>query len=292
MLRSLLCFPPPRVARARATSPSGLSRKRERPGWRPVSQYIGAVSAEQESLPRSVRRPGTESKPLTGVCALLLRRNATANVCVTDAGDGLQPHLTLHPGPSRAPDRGLAMSHAAIAAVLALEDLAVGERLAAFSLASFANREQRAWPGTRLAAARAGLSRSQYLVSREGLVGRRLVVVEGSGRGRGQSPSLSLRFASAGPWFEADVNAELVESVLSHSRTRGSARAPRWPRSLTRADRCRRCRPRRSAMRRGWPTAPTVARGRRCCPPTSCCSRRPAVGGRTRTAGSSATPDP
>jgi hypothetical protein len=44
------------------------------------------------------------------------------------------------------------MSHAAIAAVLALDDVSLGERLAAFSLASFANREQRAWPGTRIAA--------------------------------------------------------------------------------------------------------------------------------------------
>jgi len=117
------------------------------------------------------------------------------------------------------------MSHAAIAAVLALEDLTVGERLAAFSLASFANREQRAWPGTRLAAARAGLSRSQYLVSRSGLVQRGLVVVETPGGGRGQSPSVLLGFGNSGPWLEADVNAKLLESVLSHSRARGSARA-------------------------------------------------------------------
>lgn len=52
------------------------------------------------------------------------------------------------------------MSHVAIAAALALEDVSSGERLAVFSLASFANREHRAWPGTRLAATRAGLSRS------------------------------------------------------------------------------------------------------------------------------------
>jgi hypothetical protein len=48
------------------------------------------------------------------------------------------------------------VSHAAIAAVLARDDLGVGERLAAFSLASYANGEQRAWPSTPNAAARAG----------------------------------------------------------------------------------------------------------------------------------------
>jgi len=67
------------------------------------------------------------------------------------------------------------MSHAAIAAVLRLEDVGAGERLAAFSLASFANREHRAWPGTQVAAARAGLSRSQYLAARDGLARRGLV---------------------------------------------------------------------------------------------------------------------
>jgi hypothetical protein len=50
-------------------------------------------------------------------------------------------------------------------------------------------------------------------------------MVEESGRGRGQSSSLLLVFASSGPWFNADINAELVEAVLSHSRARGSARA-------------------------------------------------------------------
>jgi hypothetical protein len=39
------------------------------------------------------------------------------------------------------------MSHVAIAAALALEDVSAGERLTAFSLASFANREHRAFPG-------------------------------------------------------------------------------------------------------------------------------------------------
>jgi hypothetical protein len=50
------------------------------------------------------------------------------------------------------------VSHTAIAAALALTDATAGQRLCALSLASFANREHQAWPGNRVAAARAGLS--------------------------------------------------------------------------------------------------------------------------------------
>lgn len=39
------------------------------------------------------------------------------------------------------------MSHYAIAAMLARNDIAAGERLVAFSLASFADRRGLAWPG-------------------------------------------------------------------------------------------------------------------------------------------------
>lgn len=76
------------------------------------------------------------------------------------------------------------MSHAAVAAVLARDDLSAGERLVALSLASFANRDQLAWPGIPAAAARAGLGRSRYLEAREQLVRRGLVEVEDRGRGR------------------------------------------------------------------------------------------------------------
>ena len=48
------------------------------------------------------------------------------------------------------------MSHQAIAAVLARDDLSGGERLVALPLASFADRESRAWPGAPAASARAG----------------------------------------------------------------------------------------------------------------------------------------
>jgi hypothetical protein len=116
------------------------------------------------------------------------------------------------------------VSHVAIAAALALSDVSAGERMAAFSLASFANREHRAWPGTRVAAARAGLSRSQYLAARDGLVRRGLVVVEHAGDGRGNSPVVAVTFAHAGPWFDGEINAPLFEAALSWSRARGSAR--------------------------------------------------------------------
>lgn len=116
------------------------------------------------------------------------------------------------------------MSHAAFAAVLCLGELSAGERLAAFSLTSFANREHRAWPSTPVAAARAGLSRSQYLAARDHLARRGLVEIDAVGGGRGRSPVVWLRFAKLGPWAEVEVNPELTEAVLTHSRTRGAAR--------------------------------------------------------------------
>ncbi len=172
--------PSPRGACSRTTT-ARWPRKRERPGGCPVSHQIGAVSAERISVWRSVRRLGTESMPTSGVCALALGLNVAASARALGVGDGLQSHQTPRARPAlgrsadrrhgllspptrifRALDRNGAMSHAAIAAVLRLEDVGAGERLAAFSLASFANREHRAWPGTQVAAARAGLSRSQY----------------------------------------------------------------------------------------------------------------------------------
>jgi hypothetical protein len=116
------------------------------------------------------------------------------------------------------------MSHAALAAVLQLRDLSVGERLAAFSLASFANREHRAWPSTPIAAARAGLSRTQYLAARDRLTALCLIDVEDLGGGRGRAHTLRLRFAETGPWADLDVNPPLLEAVLTHTRTRGPAR--------------------------------------------------------------------
>lgn len=62
--------------------------------------------------------------------------------------------------------REAAVGHSAIAAGLAAQDLSASERLVAFSLASFANSDQLAWPGTSVAAARAGLGRSAFLAAR------------------------------------------------------------------------------------------------------------------------------
>jgi hypothetical protein len=116
------------------------------------------------------------------------------------------------------------MSRQAIAAALAREDLAGGERLVAFSLASFAGRGGRAWPGAPAAAARAGLSRSRYLHDRDRLVGRGLVVVEELGSARGRASSVWVQFAAEGPWWEGEINAELLEAVLSYTSRRGPAR--------------------------------------------------------------------
>jgi hypothetical protein len=116
------------------------------------------------------------------------------------------------------------VSRDAIAAALARDDLPTGERLVAFSLASFAGSDARAWPGAPPAAARAGLSRSRYLYDRDRLVQRRLVVVEQAASGRGRASTVALLFASNGPWWEGEINAELFEAVVSRSRARGPAR--------------------------------------------------------------------
>jgi hypothetical protein len=137
---------------------------------------------------------------------------------IRGAGDGTQPRLPHFGSPEPA------VSHTAIAAVLACDDLSAGERLVAFSLASFANREQQAWPGIAAATARAGLSRSRYLEAREQLVRRGLLKVEERGHGRGQASTLRLLFAQSGPWWAAEINAELLESVLGYSRARGPSR--------------------------------------------------------------------
>ena len=116
------------------------------------------------------------------------------------------------------------MSRQAIAAVLARDDLSSGERLVAFSLASFADRENRARPGTPAAAERAGLKRSWFLEARDTLVRRGLVVVEQAAAGRGWASTVWLPFADAGPWWEGEINARLLETVLGYSRSRGTAR--------------------------------------------------------------------
>jgi hypothetical protein len=116
------------------------------------------------------------------------------------------------------------MSVTAIAAALGREGLSVGERLVAVSLASFADRENRAWPGAPAAATRAGLSRSRYPQARDQLVRRGLIVAEEAATGRGRASTLRLRFADHGPWSEREINAPLFEAALAYSRARGPAR--------------------------------------------------------------------
>ena len=217
---------PPACACAWATSLSGLSRKRERPGGRPVSHHIGAVSAEQNFVSRSVRGPGTDSTPHRTLRALDLSLNVIANVRPAGAGDDIR---SFNPPPGRAAHPPIlvqesVVSHAAIAAAIALRPASTGERLTALSLASFANREHRSWPGAQIAAARAGLSRSQYLACRDTLERRGLLRVDGCALGRGQSQPVTLLFAAGGPWCDQELNPVLLEAVLSHSRSRGSVR--------------------------------------------------------------------
>ena len=116
------------------------------------------------------------------------------------------------------------MSHAAIAAALSLEGVSSPERLVAFSLASYANREHRAWPGAAAAAGRAGMSRGRFLAARDGLVRVGLLVIEDSLGGRGRSSRVLLAFAERGERLDANINAWLFESALSLSGARGGAR--------------------------------------------------------------------
>jgi DnaA N-terminal domain len=116
------------------------------------------------------------------------------------------------------------VSRQAIAAALAREGLSTGERLVAFSLASFADRDRRARPGTPAAAGRAALEKSWFLDACGKLKRLGLVVVEEAATGRGRASTLRVAFADAGPWWEGEINAELFEAVLGYSRARGSAR--------------------------------------------------------------------
>jgi hypothetical protein len=116
------------------------------------------------------------------------------------------------------------VSRQAISAVIARSDLASGERLVALSLASFADRENRAWPGAPAAAARAGLRRSRYQEAREEHVRRGLVAVDERATGRGRASTITLTFADTGPWWDGEINVELSEAVLGYSTPSGPAR--------------------------------------------------------------------
>ena len=116
------------------------------------------------------------------------------------------------------------MSHAAIAAALTLDGVSTPERLVAFSLASYANREHRAWPSAAAAAARAGMSRGRFLAARDGLARAGMLVIEESRGGRGRSSTVLLAFAETRERLDAEINARLFEGALVSSRARGAAR--------------------------------------------------------------------
>ena len=116
------------------------------------------------------------------------------------------------------------MSHVAIAAALALDRVSSPQRLVAFSLASYANREHRAWPSAAAAGARAGMSRGRFLATRDRLVRGGLLVVEESRGGRGRSSTVLLVFAESGERLDAEINALLFEAALASTRARGGAR--------------------------------------------------------------------
>ncbi len=178
---------------------------------------------------RTIPGRRTDVKSAQRVCVPLTSARSTASTAMPGAGDGLQPS-THGPRLSSAPARvyGLpgcsAMSHRTIAAALALEGVSVGERLAVFSLASFANREHRAWPGARVATARAGLSRTQYLAACAQLSTRGLIDREHQGDGVAGATVMRLAFADTATAIEREVNPRLFEQVLSRSRARGAAR--------------------------------------------------------------------
>jgi hypothetical protein len=167
----------------------------------------------------SVPRRGTEPDVDAVVCARSRLDLSVIASAMRGARDGTEAHRLRN-----LQSLAVAVSHAAIAGVLARDELSAGERLVAWSLASYANREQLAWPGITAAAARAALGRSRYLDARDQLVHRGLLEVEQAGRGRGQASSVRLVFAQSGPWWDGEVNAELVEAVLGYSRARGPAR--------------------------------------------------------------------
>ena len=192
---------------------SRLARRRERPGGHPVFQNIGVVSADLKMLQRIVPERWMDPKSGARVCAVR-RLSVVASAGRFDVGDGT--HANHVSG-------SCSVSRAAVAAALALEDVAGGERLVAFALASFANREQLAWPGIPAAAARAGLGRSRYLEARGRLLSRGLIETCDAGGGRWLSTSVLLRFVE-GRRFDAPVNAELFETVLCYSRSSGPAR--------------------------------------------------------------------
>lgn len=116
------------------------------------------------------------------------RVSVIASAGRSGAGDGIHANTVV----------GCPVSRGAIAAELALDGLSVGERLVALTLASYAGRDHRAWPGAPAAGARAGLGRSRYLEARDRLERRGLLEVGARATGRGRAATVLLVFAQSG----------------------------------------------------------------------------------------------
>ena len=184
------------------------------------------------------------------------------------------------------------MSHRAIAAVLARDDLASGERLVAFSLASFANIENRAWPGAPAAAARAGLRRSRYLQARDRLVRRGLVVVERRATGRGRSSvvvaGVRRRRAVVGGRDQRGAVRRGTAATARREVRRGCC-SRRWRRSRTRTVPFGTSRPSSYAPRPESRTGRTDEPAQACLRRASWCSSAARAAAGTRTSGASPT---
>jgi hypothetical protein len=115
------------------------------------------------------------------------------------------------------------MSREAIAAVMARDDLAAGERLVALALASYASRENRTFVGSSAAMLRAGLGRRRYEEARARLIARGLLIVDERATGRGRSSTVSLALAGAGPSRTA------TSTSPCSRRCSVSAARPAWP---------------------------------------------------------------
>lgn len=180
--------------------PTSLTDAKGRAGTR--SSKHTRRQRRTRSRARSVPSRRTGSKVGVVVCprpqlGLSVIANATRGV-----GDGPQPHRfrirqavdapTVSPCPGQ-----VGVSHAAIAAVLIRDDLSAGERLVAWSLASFANREHRARPRIPGAPGRAGWSRCRYLELRDRLARRGLLEIETHGVGRGHASTAKVLFAQS-----------------------------------------------------------------------------------------------
>jgi hypothetical protein len=191
----------PAVAATSATArgpPKAPCSETRKTGRQPGLSKHRRRQRRTRSLPGNVPGRRTDSNTAMRICAHKPRLRLIANTRASGAGDGSWPPTQIqasdHPperwrGAPFCPLLFMAMgwvptSYRAIAAALALREVSTGERLVAFSLASYANSDQQAWPSDEVAAARAGLARSRYLAARRALTERGLIRIEHAGRGR------------------------------------------------------------------------------------------------------------